>query len=48
MKTKHSQCMSCDDCGKLFANEDSLAICKGKDHTELESDWSESMLNKFL
>ena len=40
--------MSCDACGKLFANEDSFAIYKGKDHTEFESDWSESMFNKFL
>ena len=54
MRTKHSHCISCDECGNLFSTAYSLDIHKGKDHKEIknESDqsfvFSESMLDECL
>ena len=54
MRTKHSHCISCDECGNLFSTAYSLDIQKGKDHKEIENEsvqsfvFSESMLDEFL
>ena len=54
MRTKHSQCRLCEECRKLFGSEYSLAIYKGIDHEQIESErdrsfvFSESMLDEFL
>ena len=54
MRTKHSQCVSCDEYGKLFGSENSLALDRGKDHEEIENEtdqsyvFSKSMLDEFL
>ena len=54
MRTKHSQCLSCDECGKKFASEYSLEKHKEKEHEEIENEsdqsfvFSESMLDEFL
>ena len=54
MRTKHSQCISFEECGKLFSSEYSLAIHTGKDNEQIENEsdhsfvFSESMLDEFL
>ena len=54
MRKEHSQCIACDECGKLFGSKFSLALHKGKDHEEIEKErdqsfvFSESMLDEFL
>ena len=44
MRTKHSQCISCKECGKLFGSEYSLAIHKGKDHEQIENESDQSFV----
>ena len=54
MRTKHSHCISCDECGKLFTSEYSLDIHRESNHKENENEsdqsfvFSESMLGEFL
>ena len=54
MRTKHSHCILCNECGNLFATEYSLDIHIGKDYKEIENEsdqsfvFSESMLDEFL
>ena len=54
VRTKHSHCISCDECGKLDASQYALDMHKEKDHTDMENEsdqsfvFSESMLDEYL